>query len=213
MRNEIYIAASAVISKGKIIKDGKTLFEQNDTTAAEFLLAAYQQLNVKYSKFYKMDHLSKLGWLAAEVLLGNSLQADQYKPEDVGIVLQNANASLDADLKYFESTKEFASPALFVYTLPNIVIGEICIRHHFKGENAFFIFENFEADFMHKYVGGLINNNILQACICGWADFVGEEYKAVLYLVEKQLKNEIKIAGVQIFTPENLNTIYQTNHG
>jgi len=207
---EIYITASTVISKGRIIKNGVSIFESKDTNAPGFLLAAYQQLGIKYSKFYKMDNLSKLGWLAAEMLLKDSLDEGKYQPEDVGIIFMNASSSLDADLKYFESTKEFASPALFVYTLPNIVIGEICIKHKFRGENAFFIFEAFDADFMQKYVSNGINNNILQACICGWVEFIGEEYKAVLFLVEKngggdELADTVRVA----FTKENLNKIYQ----
>ncbi len=210
MPGEIYITASTVISKGRIIKNGVSIFESKDTNAPGFLLAAYQQLGIKYSKFYKMDNLSKLGWLAAEMLLKDSLDEGKYQPEDVGIIFMNASSSLDADLKYFKSTKEFASPALFVYTLPNIVIGEICIKHKFRGENAFFIFEAFDADFMQKYVSNGINNNILQACICGWVEFIGEEYKAVLFLVEKngggdELADTVRVA----FTKENLNKIYQ----
>jgi hypothetical protein len=81
-----------------------------------------------------------------------------------------------------------ASPALFVYTLPNIVIGEICIRHHFKGENAFFIFERFNADFIVSYVSNLLDIQQLQVCICGWVELLGDEYKAVLFLVEKEKK-------------------------
>ncbi len=210
MPGEIYITASSVISEGRIIKNGVSIFENKDINAPEFLLAAYQQLGIKYSKFYKMDNLSKLGWVAAEVLLKDSLEEVKYQSSEVGIVFQNASSSLDADLKYFESTKEFASPALFVYTLPNIVMGEICIKHKFRGENAFFIFEAFDADFMQKYVSNLINNNILQACICGWVEFIGEEYKAALFLVEKngggdELADTARVA----FTNENLNKIYQ----
>ena len=99
----------------------------------------------------------------------------------------NANASLDTDLKYFESTKEIASPALFVYTLPNIVMGEICIRNKFKGENSFFIFEDFNVAFIHQYVNELFANNILKLCICGWVDVLQENYKAVLFLFQQKV--------------------------
>jgi hypothetical protein len=68
-------------------------------------------------------------------------------PYATGIVLSNSNASLDADIKYYDSVANIPSPALFVYTLPNIVIGEISIKHSFKGENAFFIFDSFDARF------------------------------------------------------------------
>jgi len=101
--------------------------------------------------------------------------------------------------------KSIPSPALFVYTLPNIVIGEICIRHNFKGENAFFIFDRFDAGFMQQYVSNMINNDILQSCICGWVDVLGDDYKAVLFLVEKN--------GDISFTLENINKIYELENG
>lgn len=155
-----------------------------------------------------MDNLSKLGWLAAEILLQDRLILTDYQQEDIGIVLSNASASLDTDIKYFETTKQFASPALFVYTLPNIVMGEICIRHQFKGENAFFICEKFDAELLYNYVDILINSNILQVCICGWVEVFEEEYKAVLFLVEKKTQS-----NPILFNKENLNKIYQSNYG
>ena len=95
-----------------------------------------------------MDSLSKLGWLAAEILLKDSFNKEALSVRKMsGLVFANANSSLDTDIKYYETAKDIASPALFVYTLPNIVIGEICIRHNFKGENAFFISEQFDAGF------------------------------------------------------------------
>jgi hypothetical protein len=149
-----------------------------------------------------------LGWLAAEIMLKECGIADRYQPYDIGVVFSNANSSLDTDIKYYESTKEIASPALFVYTLPNIVIGEICIRHHFKGENSFFIFDKFDAAFIAQNVNGLLNNNILQACICGWVETIGEQYKAALYLVEKSGdKNLVP------FDEENITKIYQLENG
>ena len=64
----------------------------------------------------------------------------------------NADASLDTDIKYLATTKELPSPSVFVYTLPNIMIGEICIRNHFKGESFFFISENPDPVFFEQYV-------------------------------------------------------------
>jgi hypothetical protein len=133
-------------------------------------------------------------------LLKDSFDAGYYQPEQVGTVLMNANASLDMDLKYYESIKNVPSPSLFVYTLPNIVAGEICIRHHFKGENAFFVLPNFDAAFLKQQVDYLLNNNILQACICGWVDVLEQNYKATLFLVEK-VKKENSVE----FLIENIN--------
>jgi hypothetical protein len=203
-----YITASCTISNNIVYKNEQAVFTNENENVAGFLLSAYQHFQVKYPKFYKMDNLSKLGWLAAEVLVTGSLQTTQYKPEDIGIVLANKNASLDNDIKYFETTKSMASPALFVYTLPNIVIGEIAIRHNYKGENAFFIFDEFDAVFIEQYVSNLINNNNLQCCICGWVDILDENYKTVLLLVEKN-----KTPDSKLFIQENINKIYQLQNG
>jgi hypothetical protein len=174
-----------------------------------FLDFIYQQLEISYPRFYKMDNQSKLGFLAAEILL-REIPADRLNPEDVGVILTNANASLDTDMKYYKTTKEIPSPALFVYTLPNIMIGEICIRHHFKGENAFFVSRNFDPDFLTQYVDNLINNNILQSCICGWVDLLHETYRAVLFLVEKAPNNHLNNL---LFEKEIIEKIYHLGNG
>lgn len=203
MLNEIYISASCVIENNVVYKNGQSLFQKEKIALPDFLIEAYNHFEINYPKFYKMDGLSKLGVLAADVLLNNDFKIDNYKAEDVGIVLSNANSSLDTDIRYFETTKEMASPALFVYTLPNIVIGEISIKHRLKGENAFFIAEKFDIDFVQQYVNNLFNDTILQACICGWVEVFGNEYKTVLYLVEK-IKRDRSVS----FTKENINKIY-----
>ncbi|WCT12191.1 ATP-binding protein [Mucilaginibacter jinjuensis] len=148
-----------------------------------------------------MDNLSKLGWLASEVLLKDGFDKSKYQPEEIGIVLTNANSSLDADLKYWDSVQDMASPSLFVYTLPNIVIGEICIRNGFKGEDALYLTPLFDAAFLQQQVSYLLDNDILKACICGWVDVVGDDYKSALFLVEKSDN------GIE-FSVEELNKIF-----
>lgn len=205
MLTQNHIISSCVIERGTVLKDGSILFENNGADIAEFFLSVYQHFRLNYPKFYKMDNLSKLGWLASEVLLKDSYQNDKYQPEEVGLVLANRNSSLDNDVRYFESAKEIASPSLFVYTLPNIVIGEICIRNNFKGEHGFYIQDSFDAYFIAGQVNYLLNNDILNACICGWVDVLGQDYKAALYLVgKKPLDNSVP------FSIKNINSIFET---
>jgi len=201
-----HIISSCVIEVGSIFKNGESLFQNKSADLSGFLLSVYQHFQLNYPKYYKMDNLSKLGWLASEILLKDSYQKDQYQPEEVGLVLTNRNSSLDNDIKYFESAKEIASPSLFVYTLPNIVIGEICIRNNFKGEHAFYIQEMFDADFVTVQVNYLLDNNILKTCICGWVDVLDQDYKAALFLVERQ-----QIDNSVPFSTKSINNIFETN--
>ena len=208
MADKFYISASCIITDNSVFKNNQQVFENREPNLTDFLISIYRHLNIQYPKFHKMDNLSKLGWLANEILLQGSFDLGQYRSEDIGIVLSNAHSSLDTDIKYQESTKEMASPALFVYTLPNIVIGEIAIKHKFKGENAFFISENFDAPYIQQYISGLLQNNILQCCICGWVEVLKNNYKACLFLIEKD-----KSTNSVNFTKENLNKIYQLQNG
>jgi hypothetical protein len=204
----VYINASCIISERVVYKNEAVVFENDQTDLQGFLAAAYQHFGIRYPRFYKMDNLSRLGWLAAEILLKDSFTPGQYPPENIALVLSNASSSLDTDIKYFATTKEIASPALFVYTLPNIVMGEICIRHNFKGENAFFISEDFDPGFIQQYVQQLFNNNNLQACICGWVELLGDQYKTVLFLTEK-----VKHNWSVVFSMENINKTYRLYNG
>jgi hypothetical protein len=154
-----------------------------------------------------MDHMSKLGLLAAEVLLKDHYDRTKYTPFETGVLLMNASASLDTDIRYNKSVADIASPALFVYTLPNIVIGEICIRNHFKGENAFFVFKQFDATFMAQYVNNLFDNDVVKACLCGWVELLEENFEAMMLLVEKN-----QSAGSMAFTAESINKIYGVDH-
>lgn len=178
----------------------------DDLPVADFLVAVYKHFGTDYPKFYKMDRLAQLGFLTSELLLkGKNLQGN-YSAEEMGIVFSNANASLDADLGYFETVKNIPSPAQFVYTLPNIVIGEISIRHKLKGENAFFVSQTFDPTLMHFFVNDLFEREKLKVCICGWVELLEESYKAVLYLAERSG------AGIA-FNFSNINKIYKLTDG
>jgi len=198
-----YITGSCTISNGVVRKNEQMVFENPNAGLPDFLLSLYQASKFSYPKFYKMDNLSKLGWLAAEVLLNDTFVKEKYKPEETGLILANTNSSLDNDLKYYNTISDIPSPSVFVYTLPNIVIGEICIRNNFKGEHAFFIQDKFDAEFIYSQVNYLLDRDILQACICGWVDVLGEEYKAALFLIEKN-----NAEAHTVFSPDNMNRIF-----
>ena len=105
-----------------------------NTMEASGLDDLYTKLGIDYPKFYKMDSLSQLGFLLAEGLTEDAMNK-------VGAILVwNKHSSFDADKKHTENVAAgISGPANFTYTLPNIVVGEIAIRHKINGETGIFI--------------------------------------------------------------------------
>lgn len=148
----------------------------------------FKSFEIDYPKFYKMDHQSKLAFLAAEILLKdeNTLNENQ----DIALVFANRNSSLESDLKHQQSIQSaddiFPSPAVFVYTLANICLGEVSIRHRLKTENAFFISENFNEEQLKKYANYLIKKSKAKKVVLAWIDYLQGDYEAKMYLIDKK---------------------------
>lgn len=109
--------------------------------------AVYRALIGDYPKFFKMDFMSKLAFVASEFLLRN-LPSDER--EFVAIAMFNSEGSLQTDRNHqltigHNSAECLASPATFVYTLPNIAAGEIAIRHKIMGPTCFFAVSNLDS--------------------------------------------------------------------
>jgi hypothetical protein len=175
------------ISQQTISLDGKVIFHlENQVESNEFLNESYRFLQIDYPKFFKMDILAKVAFIATE-LISKSLISKDINKDAVGIVLGNKSSSLIADLTHQRSIQDknahFPSPAVFVYTLPNIMMGEMCIRHGFSNENTLFISKEFDAETLSKYTNHLFNERIIEYCIGGWADAQPGNYEAFLYFV------------------------------
>ena len=198
MTKKLYIENYCSIRDNKVFLNGNLIFEENSEDIKSFFKSVYQYLEPKYSKFFKMDALSKLAFLSAEIILKDVEQ------KNIAIILSNNASSLDTDRKHQDSinNKEnyYPSPAIFVYTLPNIGIGEISIRHQLKSENGFFIFENYNSNFHYNYEKSLINNNKSESVLAGWVNIDKDSYEAFLYLISE--------TGNIEHTVENLNQLY-----
>ena len=123
------------ITTSSVLLDGQPIAVEN--TGDKLLVELYRRYAGDYPKFFKMDTLSRLGFVAAEILL--------QKEKVEAVIFANRSASIKNDTDYLTTIAEgnyYPSPSLFVYTLPNIVTGEIAIRLHIQGETAFYILEN-----------------------------------------------------------------------
>lgn len=174
------------IKNNTVFNSGNLIFSAEGVPFGEFSEQCYRHLSINYPKFHKMDNLSKLGFLGADILLENNVLTNKYDPFDIGIILSNQNSSLDTDIRHHKQIQSGpASPAVFVYSLPNIVIGEICIRHGIKGENTFFISTEYQIAEQVDYISLLLNTGVIKACIGGWVEYTSHGYDSFLYLVEE----------------------------
>ena len=88
---------TCTIENNTITLNDSVLFSDKSTSFVDFSKKALKALQMDYPKFFKMDNLSKLAFLAAEVLLRPFSQSEK---NSVVLVFANRSASLDTDLKH-----------------------------------------------------------------------------------------------------------------
>ena len=152
-----------------------------------FLKETYYEFELDYPKFFKMDNLCKLGVIGTEFLVRKNINLFKHKLK-IGIVLQNKSSSLDSDIKHQEGIENnTVSPAVFVYTLPNIVIGEISIKHKWRSEGVFFVDNEIDYELLSQYSNILLKKGRTGLNLIGWIDVLNDQYALKLCVVEKQV--------------------------
>jgi len=192
LKKEYKIKSYCHIKNQSVWVNGDLVYTLEAENFSSFAKGAYKSLGLKYPKFFKMDNLSKLAFLASEFIFKEE-DLDELE-NNIALVFSNNASSLDTDRKHqnsIQNTEEyFPSPAVFVYTLPNICMGEISIKHKLYSENSFFIFARFNAEHLQLYANGLLQNGKAKKVLSGWIDFDENNYEAFLYLVDEE--GEIK---------------------
>ncbi|MCF4101639.1 hypothetical protein L1I30_08170 [Gillisia sp. M10.2A] len=195
-RESVYITDFVSLKNNQIKHQQKLLYKADSFLELKsFLKESYKVIGLNYPKFHKMDDLCKLGLLASEVIL-----KEKELKTDTAIVLSNASSSLQTDYKHQNSLQQHVSPAVFVYTLPNIILGEISIKYSLKSENVFFIEETFNAKLLNDYAQVLLQSGKASSVVCGWINLINDEYDVFLCLISR--KGEIPLSV------ENLEQLY-----
>ena len=160
----------------------------------DFVTAVYRECGFNCQRFYKMDELSKACFIAAELTIRSSRV--EIDGNDAGVVFFNRDSSIVTD-RNFEKTISgegnfFPSPSLFVYTLPNILTGEICIHNGFKGESAFYVLDAPDAKYIADIVGDMLAYN--GVVVCGWSDMVDGKIRAAAFVAARGSRPEGSVA-------------------
>ena len=169
------VISTCQITNDTVILNGETIVKRNGQPET-WLADIYHAIGMQYPKFFKMDNLCKAGTLAAEMLLQKvDFDRETVKP-DWAVVLMNSASSLDDDRHYQTTIQDadnyYPSPAVFVYTLANIVTGEIAIRHKIGGESSFYVLPRTSPEQIQNIVSQCFAANPeLTHIICGWVDY------------------------------------------
>lgn len=157
------------ILPGGVTLDGKPLPIQSQ--GAGLLSEIYRKYVGDYPKYHKMDALSRLAFLATELLLSRG-----DVPQDSGraTILFNRTSSVVADRCHLGSIAKpgefYPSPSVFLGTLPNIATGEIAIRHGYTDETSLYITDFRDEALMKKVVGSSFSGGGFRSLICGFVD-------------------------------------------
>lgn len=160
--------SSVTITTDQVVRDGVRL--QTAQTGKALLTELYKTYVRDYPKFYKMDLLSRLVFVASELLTtGDTLRGT----EDCAVILFNRSSSIVADREYIQTIQDdnyYPSPSVFVYTLPNICTGEIAIRNQYYGETSFYILPDRDDKLMDLIVRASMTASSNTRLITGWVD-------------------------------------------
>ena len=181
-----------VLNQGFVSVNGRLL--EHEAAGNALLSELYRGHIADWPKFFKMDTLSKAGFVATELLLreiGEPRCSSEEFVRSRAIVLFGSTASLCADKNYQETIQDkdnyYPSPALFVYTLPNIVTGEIAIRNHWRGESSFYVLETPDAEQMAFHLSCAFQDNDTESILAGWVDStMNDDFQAFMTVIRKE---------------------------
>lgn len=149
------------------------------------LTELYRKWVGDYPKFFKMDTLSKLGFLLTEMLVHDEPDRFTFR-EDRAVLVFSREGCVANDRHYAESMKDFPSPALFVYTLPNIVSGEISIRNKWGGESSAYVLASYDEVRIWDLVRQAFQDKCTQSALVAWIDCTSDnEWVTNAWLVDK----------------------------
>jgi hypothetical protein len=208
-----HITSYCIIRDHRVTVNGEVFFESGGDLS-QFLSGAYKKLQIPYAKFFKMDKLCKLAFIAAELTLREQPDRENEKKDKTALLFSNRSSSLESDRIHADSIRDtnnyFPSPSVFVYTLPNILAGEIAIRHKITGENAFFITEKFDPVLMHHYADILFRQTSTEMALCGWADVDGNRAEAFVYCLKSGKFKVRNGASAADHSAEKLSRLYRS---
>ncbi len=127
-------------------------------------------------RFARMDWLSRLGLMAVELLDTRFEAWAAQDREQTAVCVETTCGCLTSDAEFLQ----LARPSVFAYTLPSTVIGEICIRHRFKGPMLCLMSSGESTRTVIDEAAVWLREGEAKACLCVGCEAVSPDAAALL---------------------------------
>ena len=153
---------------------------------ASLLTEIFKESLADGSRFFKMDLFSRLAYVAVGLLAKDA--PGEYVPEETGLLIFTLNGSVLADRKHLSTFSKpdeyYPSPAIFINTLPNVVLGEMAVTHRIKGETTLVMLPGRDEETMDSILDATLAATRPSVLITGWVDCESENtFQAKLKLL------------------------------
>ncbi len=169
------VVKSLRITPDSVLLDGTPV--PHESTGAALLTEIFKTCLADGSRFFKMDLFSRLAYVGAGLLAKDMLS--DCEPDDIALYFFTLNGSVLADRKHLSTFSDpgafYPSPAVFINTLPNVVLGEIAVRHTVKGETTLVMLPRRDDGRMEEIVRVTAAATRPAALLYGWVDCEGED--------------------------------------
>ena len=179
------VAKTLSVSPTSLVVDGAEV--PMESSGAALVTEIYKKYLSDGSRFFKMDLFSRLAYAGAGLLAKDSL--DGTDPGQRALIIFTQNGSVLADRKHlstFAGTEGYyPSPAVFINTLPNVVLGEIAVKNEIKGETTLVMLPGRDDETIETIVDVTVRATGPSAVIYGWIDCDAEDsFRADLKLIK-----------------------------
>lgn len=184
LRNDTLIADGVIIAG---------LDKSEAKTTEERLNLFYKKAGFNYLKFFKMDPFCKAGMLCllpfAEYLHSHP------RASEGGLLLFTDSGCSMADEEHIRLvTEAAASPAVFVYTLPNIVLGEWSIFSRWVGYGQCFMLSQFKATYLAERIAAFKSDFPQAPVVASWLSVNDDCLDGILFICHEGVTSEQKIS-------------------
>ena len=186
-KSEYALARSVRITPDSLSVDGQPV--PLESRNAALVTEIYKKYLADGSRFFKMDLYSRLAYVATGLLAKDALEGSD--PEDRALLVFTQNGSVLADRKHLSTFSDpasfYPSPAVFINTLPNVVLGEIAVKNGIKGETTLVLLPSRDETAMHRVVEATLAATRPSVLLYGWVDCDAEDsFSADLKLLKIQ---------------------------